>query len=144
MDMSVPIGVSTSIAAVCLIYLLSFPRMVSRAKLFCFGKTLANKNIGRYHEDASGTAITYKRYENTAEDKYPSLSVCFEGDNLYLFNESAIFDAYGIHLSDYEMMIGGKQAFQYVYDPWSRRYIKIPLEKKFHPSIGFNVKDLSM
>ena len=42
MDMSVPIGVSTSIAAVCLIYLLSFPRMVSRAKLFCFGKTLAN------------------------------------------------------------------------------------------------------
>ena len=43
MDMTVPIGVSTSIAAVCLIYLLSFPRMVSRAKLFCFGKTLANK-----------------------------------------------------------------------------------------------------
>ena len=42
MDMTVPIGVSTSIAAVCLIYLLSFPRMVSRAKLFCFGKILAN------------------------------------------------------------------------------------------------------
>ena len=56
MDMNVPIGVSTSIAAVCLIYLLSFPRMVSRTKLFCLGKTLA-KLIRRLSQDK--TVITF-------------------------------------------------------------------------------------
>ena len=63
MDMNIPIGVSTSIAAVCLIYLLSFPRMVSRTKLFGFGKTLAKKNVSQdktvitflYHLGDEGT-----------------------------------------------------------------------------------------
>ena len=68
MDMNIPIGVSTSIAAVCLIYLLSFPRMVSRTMLFCLGKTLNTKSM---NQDKMGLTFLYdlgnERTENFVE-----------------------------------------------------------------------------
>lgn len=100
------------------------------------------KNIGRFQEDASTTAIAYKKFGRTVQNKYPSFTVCFEGNGLYRFNESAIFAAYGIHLNDYESMLQGKSAFQYEYDPLSRRYSKNLLPLKFKPSIDFEVKGL--
>ena len=100
------------------------------------------KNIGRFLDDANETAISYKKYGETSEDKYPSFSVCFEGDDLYHFNESAIFNAYGIHLSDYEMMLNGETAFQYDYDPSSRRYSKTPLPPNYQPSVALAAGDL--
>ena len=65
MDMNVPIGVSTSIAAVCLIYLLSFPRMVSRNKVFYFGKTLAIKSMS---QDKTGLTFLYDLGIERTED----------------------------------------------------------------------------
>ena len=100
------------------------------------------KNIGRFQEDLNATAITYKKYGHTFDDKYPSFSVCFEGNELYSFNESAIFTSYGIYLSDYEMMLNGKEAFQYKYNPLTRRYSKNPLSTKFKPNVRFNKHDL--
>ena len=89
------------------------------------------KNIGRFLEDANNTTSTYKKYSQSVKDEYPSFSLCFEGDGLYRFNESAIFAAYGIYLSSYEEMLDGKQAFRYDYDPSSRRYSKISLPPNF-------------
>ena len=110
----------------------------------CFSLALywTLKNIGRFYEDSNATAITYKKYGETIQDKYPSFSVCFEGNGLYQFNETAIFAAYGLHLRDYEMMLEGKQAFQYEYEPSRRRYSKYPLTPNAVPSIGFNEQDL--
>ena len=103
---------------------------------------MAMKNIGRFHEDKSATVITYKRYGHTVEDIYPSFSVCLEGYGIYRFNESAIFTAYGIHLSDYEMMLEGRQAFQYGYDPSIQRYRKRSLSPTFEPSIDLKTQAL--
>ena len=100
------------------------------------------KNIGRFHDDINATQITYKKYGDTVEDKYPSFSLCFEGDGLYHFNESAIFTAYGIHLNDYEMMLKGNQAFRYDYDPLTQRYNKSSLPSSFIPNVGFDAQDL--
>ena len=100
------------------------------------------KNIGRFLDDANDTAISYKKYGETSEDKYPSFSICLEGDRIYGFNEGAIFAAYGIHLSDYEMMLEGKQAFRYDYIPSTRRYGKNSLPTNFEPSTSFEIHDL--
>ena len=99
------------------------------------------KNVGRFLEDTNATAVTYKKYSRTVEDKYPSFSVCFDGNGLYGFNETAIFVAYGIHLTDYEMMLDGELAFQYDYDPSRRRYSKRPLSPEFEPSIDVGVQE---
>ena len=100
------------------------------------------KNVGRFQEDANETAITYKKFGRTVEDKYPSFSVCFEGNGLYTFNASAIFAAYGLHLRDYEMMMDGESAFQYEYDPSARMSRKILIPADFKPSIVFKDNDL--
>ena len=100
------------------------------------------KNIGRYHEETNATAIIYKKYGHTVDDIYPTFSVCIKGDGLYRFNETAIFAAYGIHLSDYEAMMDGRLGFQYKYDISSRRYTKHPLLPKFEPIIDFEEQDL--
>ena len=112
--------------------------------IICFLLALITtlKNIGRYNEDASETTVSYKKYGNTVEDKYPSFSVCFKGNGLYIFNESAIFTAYGIHPRDYEKMIHGEGAFQYEYDPSIRRYSKTALDPKYKPNVEFEGYDL--
>ena len=119
-------------------------RMVVLFDAICFLLALywTLKNIGRFHEDTNATAITYKKYGETSQDKYPSFTLCFEGNDLYRFNESAIFSVYGIHLSDYEFMLDGKQAFQYDYDPSNQRYGKSSLSSTFKPNIRFKVQDL--
>ena len=68
--------------------------------------------------------------------------MCLEGYGIYRFNESAIFTAYGIHLSDYEMMLEGRQAFQYDYDPSSQRYRKRSLSPTFEPSLDLKTQAL--
>ena len=100
------------------------------------------KNIWRYFDDANETTITYKKYLHTDDDKYPTYSVCFEGNGLYRFNESAIFNAYGIDLGNYEMMLQGQQAFQFEYDPFNMRYNKFPLPSKYEPSNDIKEEDL--
>ena len=103
---------------------------------------MAFKFIGRFNQDINATTITYKKYGQTVDDTYPIFSLCFEGDGLFQFNESAIFFAYGIHLSDYKNMLEGRLAFQYDYDPSNRRYVKSSLPPKFEPSNGFREQDL--
>ena len=100
------------------------------------------KNIGRFLDDTNNTTSTYKNYSQSVKDEYPGFSLCFEGDGLYRFNESAIFAAYGIDLGSYEEMLDGKQAFRYDYDPSSRRYSKISLTPNFEPNVGFQDHDL--
>ena len=100
------------------------------------------KNIGRFNEDVNATTITYKKYGQTAENKYPSFSLCFEGAGLYRVNKSAIFTAYGLDLRNYELMLDGKPAFQYDYHPSSKGYGKISLPLKFEPITFFEEQDL--
>ena len=155
-NLKVLAGVVTAIAVTSLLYLMIFPKMVLKDPMILWNRILVIfdvicfllalcmtlKNIGRFHEDKNATVITYKKLGHTIEDKYPSFSLCFEGNNLYRFNESAIFTAYGIHLSDYERMLNGKLAYQYDYDHSRKRYNKKLLPSKYEPSIGFETNDL--
>ena len=103
---------------------------------------MALQNIVKFQEDESETTISYKKYGNAVEGKYPTFSMCFEGNGIIRFNESTIFAAYGIHLSDYEQMLDGKTAYQYEYNISSRRYSKQPLPINYTPRIDFTIQDL--
>ena len=98
--------------------------------------------IDRFREDANSTSIAYKKYGHTFDDKYPSFSICLEGDHLYRFNETSIFVAYGMLRSDYEMMLNGERAIQYHYDHSTRLYNKSFLPSKFKPPESFGIKTL--
>ena len=122
--------------------LLSRIRVIFDVMCFLLALYMTLKNIERYQQDTNATTITYKKYGYAVGDTYPSFSVCLEGYGIFRFNESAIFITYGIHLSDYQMMLEGKPAYQYEYDPSSQRYSKISLDQIFKPSIGLKVQDV--
>ena len=106
---------------------------------FLLALSMAIDLIGRYNEDENATSTAYKKYGKTLDDKYPSFSVCLEGDGLYRFNDTSIFWAYGVHRTDYEMMLNGKNAYQYDYDPSNRGYIKSLVPSKFQPESSFEM-----
>ena len=80
-------------------------RVIFDAICFLLALYMTAKMIGRYHEDANAIEIAYKKYSRTREDKYPSFSVCLEGDGLYRFNDTYIFSAYGIHITDFKICL---------------------------------------
>ena len=93
--------------------------------------------IGRYQENESATQIAYKQYAATDEDQYPTFRICFNGDGLYRYNGSAIYEAYGINPSNYEKMLQGKPAFRYEYDPTRRLFNKTSLPLKQGTDLKF-------
>ena len=80
--------------------------------------------IGRYRENISATSIAYKKYAQTKDDHYPTLSICFKGDGLYRYNASAVYEAYGINSANYKMMLQGQPTFRYDYDPTRKLYYR--------------------
>ena len=80
--------------------------------------------LGRFQENKSTTSITYKKYEETVEDKYPSFSMCFKGPHLHSYNDTAIFNSYKLSPDQYKLMLEGKKTFTYYYNPGSRLYSK--------------------
>ena len=66
--------------------------------------------ITRFREDRSATVISYRRYADTLEYKYPDFSVCLKGDDVYRYNGSSIFKAYKINPTEYKMLLKGNPA----------------------------------
>ena len=106
--------------------------------------------FGRFQENKSTTSITYKKYEETSEDKYPTFSICLKGSKLHSYNDNAIFDSYKITSDHYNLMLEGKHTFAYHYDPVSRLYTKLPThlnpasDVKFRSMVdrAFQIKDI--
>ena len=83
--------------------------------------------VGRYEDNKSTTSISYNQFGDTDKDQYPTYTVCLEGDGLYKYNGSAVYEAYGINPSNYEKMLQGQPAFRYGYDHTRRLFNKTSL-----------------
>ena len=94
--------------------------------------------IGRYEKDKSATSITYRKYAETDEDRYPTFTICVNGDSLYRYNESTIYKAYGINSANYEKILQGEPAFRYEYDIQRHLYTRtsLPVTYKTHFKFG--------
>ena len=105
---------------------------------FCLALYMTIIMIGRLCEDRSATLISYRRYGDTIEHKYPDFSVCVKDDHLYRYNGSAIFKAYKINPAEYRMLLEGKPAYRFNYDATSRLYDKIPLPPTHETNFTFD------
>ena len=104
--------------------------------------------IGRYEKDKSATSITYRKYSETDEDRYPTFTICVNGDGLYSYNESTLYGAYGINSANYEKILQGEPAFRYEYDIQRHLYTRtsLPVTYKTHikfEDIAQNSKEIS-
>ena len=90
------------------------------------------------------TSIQYRLYNDRPVDKYPTFSICFEGNSFLWYNEHRIFNEYGLSTRTYEAMVMGKDALMYEFNPKTDLYKKVPVEMKndslpfdqFHVQIG--------
>ena len=82
--------------------------------------------FGRFGQNKSATSITYKKYEQTSEDQYPTFSICFKGSNFHWYQHLKIFDVFDLSFEQFERMLKGKIAFRYDYDLSSGLFRKIP------------------
>ena len=106
---------------------------------FCFSLALymTIQLVGRFNEHKSATSIDYKKYTDTSEDKYPAFSMCLKGDNLYRYNESAIFEAYQINPAEYQMLLKGKPAYRFDYDATRGLYYNKSLPLRYETNFTF-------
>ena len=95
------------------------------------------KMVKRFIDDKSTTSVAYKRHAATLEDQYPTFSICLKGNDLYKFDSSIIFKAYGIYPNEYQMLLEGKPAFRYRYNAKSKLYKKTPLPQAYQTNFTF-------
>ena len=82
--------------------------------------------VKRFTENDNATSIAYRRFNNNPKDEYPTFSICFKGTPFHWYHDLDIYKAFELRIEQYEMMLKGRQAFSYQYDPSSRLFRKIP------------------
>ena len=83
--------------------------------------------VNRYLLNEDVTSITYKRYNQSPRDKYPTFSVCFEGTEFHWIHDHQVFGSYGLAPYRFELMLMGENASRNEYNPLSRLYDQIPV-----------------
>ena len=86
---------------------------------------MAVRLIDRFLENRDATSITYRRYSDTVQDRYPTYSMCFQGTRFHWNNDLGIFSAYELTYSDYERLLIGETPIKYQYNLTSRLYKRI-------------------
>ena len=82
--------------------------------------------VKRFSDNDDATSITYKRFSETPEDKYPTFSICFKGAHFYWPYDLDLYNAFELTVEQYVRMLRGKPAFRYEYEPSSRLFRRIP------------------
>ena len=84
------------------------------------------KLSSQYLENKDATSILYKQYNTGPHDKYPTFSICFQGNQFHWYNELEIFRAFGVPVLEYVRILSGKSATRYEYNLTSRLYKRFP------------------
>ena len=89
---------------------------------------MTKTQIIRFIENEDSSAITFKRFNQSPEDKYPTFSLCFKGAPLSWYHDDLIFSRFGLTSSRYAKTLEGKQTYKYNYNYTARLYKKIPIQ----------------
>ena len=105
---------------------LFYRRTTTIFRVICFllAAYMAVRLIDRFLENRDATSITYRRYSDTVQDRYPTYSMCFQGTRFHWNNDLGIFSAYELTYSDYERLLIGETPIRYQYNLTSRLYTK--------------------
>ena len=70
--------------------------------------------IIRYLANEDTSSITHKHFNLTPQDKYPTFSICFKGQDLYWDKEKILFSILGVTSSQYvETLKGHGQKYEH-------------------------------
>ena len=64
----------------------------------------------QWWENRDAIFISMKTFNDEAIDKYPTFSLCFQGDKFHWFRDNNIFHSYGLNATQYELMLKGDMA----------------------------------
>ena len=93
--------------------------------------------VWRYLANKDAPSISYKLFNQTPRDNYPTFSVCFHGSSLYWYHRKELFDEFGIDATQYDSTIKGKDGVRYRLDYKSKLYEKETMDIQNVSSIGF-------
>ena len=82
----------------------------------------------QYGENADSNLTVVKKFNIETKDKYPTVSLCFSGNNFHWFNINhlKLFESYGLSLLQFENMLKGQPTFRYEKNHSLQLYKKIP------------------
>lgn len=100
--------------------------------------------ISRFFENRDSSTIMFKRFNISPDDRYPTLSICFEGAKLNWYNETSIFESFGITSTKYEKILKGEQVLKFEYDYKTKLYNKIFTDIRNGSNDGFDKFYLSI
>ena len=96
--------------------------------------------IERFYQNEDGSSVTYKVFNETPRDKYPTFSLCFKGAELYWYARLKVWNAYGISVSQYDLIMKGKTGARYRYNYDTMLYSKEVLDITNVTNTGFDEK----
>ena len=82
--------------------------------------------VKRFSDNDDATSITYRKFSETPEDKYPTVSVCFKGAHFHWPYDLDLYNAFELTAEQLQLMLKGKPSFRYEYQPSSRLFRRIP------------------
>ena len=86
------------------------------------------KQVISFLENDDATAIQYRRFNLSPDDKYPIFSFCFTGSELYWNKPKEIFNIFQLNQFQFEEMLKGQEVFRYDYNYTTMLYRKIPAD----------------
>ena len=80
-----------------------------------------------FSENKDMISISMKKFNDDLDDKYPSFTMCFQGDKFHWYHDEYIFDSYAVNGTQYQLMLQGKRATMSKRDEMSKLYVKEPV-----------------
>ena len=94
--------------------------------------------IVKYFENHDASSIHYKEFNKIRENKYPTFSICIEGEDFYFKTfEDPLYEKLGIDSLQYSNILKGQRGFISEYNPGEKLYHKIPKGFNDVSSINF-------
>ena len=91
---------------------------------------MTNTQVIRWLQNEDTSTISFKRFNLSPNDMYPSISICFTGHELYWYNDDLIFQRFGVTTATYQNMLKGEEGYAYDYNYTSKLYTKFQIENK--------------
>ena len=122
-----------------------FGRSKVTFKLVCFllAAYMTITQIVRYLENRDASSISYKKFNQTPRDRYPTFSICLQGAELYSYYDTFMMNSLGITSTQYVLTLNGENGLRYEYQYTTRLYTKEIIDFKNVSNIGFGNFHLS-
>ena len=101
--------------------------------------------VVKYFENHDASSIHYKEFNKVKENKYPTFSICIEGEDFYYNSfENPLFEKFGMDSIQYGNVLKGQAGFVNVYDPKEKLYRKVTKDFKNVSSMNFTKLDFKL